>query len=135
LEEYRERDRERRERSEEWRSRERERSGERQAEMRARMEQMFDDQIARTTDPAAQQRIAAIEEYMNYNRELATQMRRAETDEEREAIRAALEANMQTTQDLMRAQQDYMLGEALAGWHGLRWLGRTRSRRTRLGRR
>ena len=109
LEEYRARDREREERSSERRGD----MVEWQNEMINRRTNMFTELIERTDDPAEQQRWADIERQMTLTRELFEQMRNAETDEERAALRETLSANGQTMQNLLKEQQNAVLGRAL----------------------
>lgn len=101
---------------EEWQARraqwEQERS-QRGAEFRERMEGFFDDAIQRAPDAAVQNRLASIKEYSDYSMDLMREMRDAQTDEERDALREELAATWDTTRTLVREQQDYLLKESL----------------------
>lgn len=97
------------ERRERWQQEREERS----QEFRSRMDGFFNDAMQKTTDPAAQQRIAAISEYSNYTMDLFRAMRDAETDEERDQIRQDLSITFDETRSLVREQQDYLISETL----------------------
>ena len=97
------------ERREQWQKEREERS----AEFRGRMEGFFDEAMQKTTDPAAQNRIAAISEYSNYTMDLMRAMRDAETDEERDQIRQDLSITWDETRTLVRDQQDFLISETL----------------------
>jgi hypothetical protein len=116
LQEYRARDRERQERESERDERNAERRedwAEWQTEMLNRRTDMFTDLINRTDDPAEQQRWADIERNMTVGRDLMRDMRDADTDEERAAVRDALRQNYESTQSLLKKQQDAVLERAL----------------------
>ncbi|HIJ73852.1 MAG TPA: hypothetical protein HPP83_07105 [Candidatus Hydrogenedentes bacterium] len=70
------------------------------------------------TDEAARERIAAIEEYGDYAMDLMQQMRAAETDEERAALREELGEVFQTSRALVYEQQEHML-RRVAEQHGI----------------
>lgn len=109
LEAYRERDREREERYADQR-------GERdqwRTEMQDRRTNMFTELIERTEDPAEQQRWADIEKQMSQTRDLFQQMRDAETDEERYAVRGTLGEHFEHTESLLKEQQNAVLQRAL----------------------
>jgi hypothetical protein len=109
LEEYRERDREREER---WDERRDEMENWRE-EMVSRRTNMFTELIERTGDTAEQQRWADIEKAMADSSALRRQMRDAETDEERELVRDAMRQNYETTQSLLKQQQNAVLTREL----------------------
>lgn len=97
------------ERRERWQQEREERS----AEFRERMDGFFAEAMQKTTDPAAQNRIAAINEYTNYSMELMRAMRDAESDEERDQIRQDLSITWDETRNLVRDQQDFLISEAM----------------------
>lgn len=116
LQEYRERDRERQEREaqrDERNAERREEWAEWQTEMLNRRTDMFTDLINRADDPAEQQRWADVERNMTLTRDLMRDMRDADTDEERDAVRDALRQNYESTQSLLKQQQDAVLERAL----------------------
>jgi hypothetical protein len=97
------------ERRERWQQEREERS----REFRSRMDGFFDEAMQKTTDPVAQNRIAAINDYTNYTMDLFREMRNAETDEERDQIRQDLSITFEETRSLVRDQQDYLISETL----------------------
>jgi len=97
------------ERREQWQKEREERS----AEFRGRMEGFFDEAMQKTTDPAARNRIAAINEYSNYTMDLFRAIRDADSDEERDQIRQDLAITFDETRTLVRDQQDYLISETL----------------------
>lgn len=96
-------------RREEWQKEREQRS----QEFRGRMQNFFDEAMQKTTDPAAQNRIAAINEYTNYTMDLFRSMRDASTDEERDQIRQDLAITFDETRSLVRDQQDYLISQTL----------------------
>ncbi|GMW00957.1 MAG: hypothetical protein AMXMBFR84_20940 [Candidatus Hydrogenedentota bacterium] len=87
-------------------------------EFRARMQEgvsnYFQEALAATTDPVAQQHILNIQQQVNANMEMMQNMRNLETDEEREAAREQGRAAWEQTRNLVREYQDHMLGSSLA---------------------
>ena len=100
----------------EWQERraqwEQERS-QRGAEFRDRMDGFFDEAIQQAPDATVQNRLSSIKEYTDYSMDLMREMREAETDEERDALRDELSATWDATRTLVREQQDYLLKETL----------------------
>ena len=74
----------------------------------------LDAQAQQSTDPDEQERLAALAEYTAYSVELMQGLREAETDEDREPMREALDEVRQATRDLVREQRMHMLREAAA---------------------
>ncbi len=96
-------------RREEWRAE----RDERVADFRERMQGYFDEAMQQAPDAAVKNRIAAINEYSDYTMDLMREMRTAETEEERQAIREELGATWEASRALVREQQDYLLKETL----------------------
>ncbi len=109
LEEYRERDREREDRFADRRGQ----MQEWQNEMVDRRVNKFTELIERSNDPVEQQRWADIEKQMTLAQDLFRQMRDAETDEQRFAVRGEIGENFEVTQSLLKEQQNAVLGRAL----------------------
>jgi len=105
-----ENDPERAARMEEWRQ-EREQRG---AEMRQRIEEFMANEMQNATDKATQDRLAAMNEYSQGMMDLFQQMRDAQTDEERDAIRAQLQENGNAARELVREHQDHLMRQSLA---------------------
>ena len=80
-------------------------------EMRERTTAFFEESLANSTDPVEQERLLAMEEYMGVMMDLRGQMRDAETEEEEDALRAAMEENGVAMRELVDEQQQYMLGK------------------------
>lgn len=93
-----------------WRQ-EREQRG---AEMRDRMRQFMDEQIMNAPDKATQERLASISANGEAMMDLFQQMRDAETDEERDAIREEIRTAGESTRQLVREQQDYLMRQSLS---------------------
>ena len=110
LESYRARDREREERF----ANDRGRREEWEADRLGRRTDRFTELIERTNDPAEQQRWADIERQMSQTRDLFQQMRTAETDEERYAVRGELGEHFDAIESMLEDQQDSVLQRALA---------------------
>ncbi|MDZ4861653.1 MAG: hypothetical protein SGI88_21990 [Candidatus Hydrogenedentes bacterium] len=104
-----ENDPERQARMEEWRQ-EREQRG---AEMRQRMDEFMANEIQNAPDKATQDRLAAMNDYSQGMMDLFQQMRDAETDEERDAIRAQLQENGTAARELVREHQDQLMRQSL----------------------
>jgi hypothetical protein len=102
-------DPERAARIEQWRQE----RAQRAQEFRERMQEFFDTQIQQAPDKPTQERLAAIREYSEYTMDLFRQMREAQTDEERDAIREELSTAGETARSLVREQQDYVLRQSL----------------------
>jgi hypothetical protein len=73
--------------------------------MREHIRTMLDDRRARSTDPAEQERIAALMEYTDYLSGLRQQMRNAETEEERDDLRAEFFTAIQDVRQIMEQQR------------------------------
>lgn len=87
-------------------------------QFREQMATTLAEETERQTDPVAKQRVASINEYAQAVGDLWTQMREAETDEEREAIRQTIDQNREVLTGLVRDQQDYMLRQ-VASQYGI----------------
>ncbi len=72
------------------------------------------EQIAKSTDPAERERLAAISEYTDAMFESFDAMRNAETDEDRDAIRQAMMENGAVYRDLLQEQQVSMTQDLVA---------------------
>ena len=83
------------------------------AEMRDRMRTFMEEQIQNAPDKATQDRLASISEYGENMMDLFQQMRDAQTDEERDALRDQLRENGTATRQLVNEQQDYLMRESL----------------------
>jgi cell division protein FtsB/Fe-S cluster assembly iron-binding protein IscA len=88
------------------------------AQMRERANEMARNEMAKWNDPVAQQRISTINEQTQYMMDLRMQMREAQTDEEREALRTAMDQTRDTIRALTEEQQDYALRQ-LASQFGI----------------
>ncbi len=102
-------DAEREARIAQWRQ-EREQRG---AEMRDRLRTFMDEQIQNAPDKATQDRLASISAYSETMMDLFQQMRDAQTDEDRDAIRAQLQENGTVARQLVKEQQDFMMRDSL----------------------
>ena len=78
---------------------------------RDRISDVMNQELAKATDRASQERIAAIEEQGQTMMDLMQQMREAQTDEEREEVRAAMDASREAMTGLMKDQQNAMLSD------------------------
>lgn len=83
------------------------------AEMRDRLRTFMDEQIQNAPDKATQDRLASINAYSETMMDLFQQMREAQTDEERDALRAQLQENGTVARQLVKEQQDFMMRESL----------------------
>lgn len=82
-----------------------------QARMEEEYNAFIDTALETTSDAVAQERIAALAEYPRYLRELQREMRSAESDEDRAALREEyLEARAEA-REMIREQQNHMLRE------------------------
>lgn len=104
-----ENDPEREARMEQWRQ-EREQRG---AEMRQRMEEFMANEIQNAPDKITQDRLASMNEYSRSMMDMFQQMRDAETDEDRDAIRAQLQETGSAARELVREHQDYLMRQSL----------------------
>ncbi len=75
------------------------------------MYRMLDEELAKTNDPAAQERIYAIGEYTEYFFNIGERMRQAESDEERQAIREEMGQAMREMGSLVDEHQQYTLNQ------------------------
>jgi len=88
------------------------------ARARTRASEVLVEQIALTTDPDAQRRLATMAQYVDDMFELGSQMRNSEDEEEREALREAMGQTRDALETLGREQRDYMVRE-LASQYGI----------------
>ncbi len=88
------------------------------AQIRERSMGFLQDRIDSTTDPVVQDRLAAIGDYLDYMMDLGAQMREAETEEERDALRESMGQTRDEFQTLVRQQQEFMARE-LAEEYGI----------------
>jgi hypothetical protein len=109
LEAYRARDREREERF----ANDRGRREDWEADRIGRRTDRFTELIDRTNDPVEQQRWADIERQMSETRDLFQQMRNAETDDERYAVRGELGDHFDSIESMLKEQQNAVLQRAL----------------------
>jgi hypothetical protein len=72
---------------------------------------LLDEELAKTNDPAAQQRIYAMGEYTDYFFNIGERMRQAESDEERQAIREEMGQSMREMGRLVNDHQQHMLNQ------------------------
>ncbi|MCC6795451.1 MAG: hypothetical protein IT366_10055 [Candidatus Hydrogenedentes bacterium] len=103
-------DAEREARMAQWRE-EREQRG---AEMRDRMRQFMDEQIVNAPDKATQERLKTISANGEAMMDMFQQMRDAQTDEERDAIRDEMRTIGESTRALVTEQQDYLMRQSLS---------------------
>lgn len=102
------RDRERRrEEREQW-------SEERAAQFRAQVDQFYEDALASADTPEAQERITSIRDMSQQMMDLRQQIRAAEDDTTRDALREEMDALREEMRPLVRDQQDYLLQQAAA---------------------
>ncbi len=71
--------------------------------------QMLDEQLMKTNDPVAQERIYALGEYTDYFFNMGERMRQAQSDEERQEMRQEFGQAMREVNSLMEDQRQYML--------------------------
>ncbi|MBM3288849.1 MAG: hypothetical protein FJY92_01735 [Candidatus Hydrogenedentes bacterium] len=102
-------DAEREARIAQWRE-EREQRG---AEMRDRLRSFIDEQIQNAPDKTTQDRLTSISANGEAMMDLFQQMREAQTDEERDAVRDELRTTGDATRQLVQEQQDYLMRESL----------------------
>ena len=86
----------------------------RSADMRDRMRSFMDEQIQNAPDKASQDRLSTISANGEQMMELFQQMRDAQTDDERNAIRDQIRATGEATRPLVQEQQDSMMRQTLA---------------------
>lgn len=72
---------------------------------------MLDEELMKTDDPAAQERIYALGEYTDFFFDIGERMSQAENDEERRAIREEAGRAMREAGQLMEEQRQHMLRE------------------------
>ena len=72
---------------------------------------MLDEELAKTNDPAAQERIYAMGEYTDYFFNIGERMRQAESDEERQVIRDEMGQAMRDMRRLVNDHQQHMLNQ------------------------
>lgn len=80
-------------------------------EFRTRSTAFFEDSIANASTPEEQARIQSMQEYMTAMQDLRSQLSEAETEEEAEAIRAAMRENGDTMRSMVEEQKAYMLNQ------------------------
>lgn len=103
-------DAEREARMAQWRE-EREQRG---AEMRDRIQQFMDEQIQNAPDKATQDRLASISANGQAMMDMFQQMRDAQTDEERDALREEMRTLGESTRALVTEQQDVLMRQSLS---------------------
>lgn len=103
-------DAEREARMAQWRE-EREQRG---AEMRDRMRQYMDEQIQNAPDKATQERLSTIAANGEAMMDMFQQMRDAQSDEERDAIRDEMRTLGESTRALVTEQQDFLMRQSLS---------------------
>lgn len=79
------------------------------ARMQESMGEFFDEEFAKSADPATQERLAAIEEYSQFFIDARQRMRDAQTDEAREALQQELADARGEMQALIQEQRASML--------------------------
>lgn len=82
--------------------------------MRERFRETMDAEIQEAADPVAQERLGMISIYAEDVMDLRGQLRAAETDEEREDLRIALEETATALRGLVQEHQDYKLRQFAA---------------------
>ncbi len=80
-----------------------------------RTRNMFDELIASMDDPAAAERLDALMEWREYQRELGREMRGVESDEERAALFGEMRDARQNAQQILTDQQDSLLNSFAEG--------------------
>ncbi len=110
------------ERDSQWSEEEREARRTRMREwMDQRRESVYafmDVEMERAEDETARARITSLQEYYEFTVEVMRDLRNAQSDEEREALRASLADAMETSRELLNEQQDHML-RRIASEHGI----------------
>ena len=87
-------------------------------ELRQRTREAMQTAIGKDADRTTQDRVAALDEYFDYTMDLAQQMREAQSDEERQALRDELGEAMRTSREIVTEQQDHMLRQ-IASQNGI----------------
>lgn len=82
---------------------------ERRQSFEDRLNQMLTAQVAQMNDPAAGDRLDALMEWRDYQQDLRQQLRDAQTDEERNAVLAAMDEARQNARQLLLDQQNALL--------------------------
>jgi len=80
-----------------------------------RTREMFDQLVAAMDDPAAAERLDALMEWREYQRELGREMRGVESDEERSALFGEMRDARQNAQQILTDQQDSLLNSFAEG--------------------
>ena len=88
------------------------------ARMQENMANFFTGELEKSNTPEMQERLVTLEQKTQEMMDLRSQMRAAETDEEREALGAAFGETMSAAREIMQEQQDDMLG-AIANQFGI----------------
>lgn len=88
------------------------------ARMQDNMANFFTGELEKSSTPAMQERLVALEQKTQEMMDLRNQMRAAETDEEREALGQAFGETMTAAREIMQEQQADMLG-AIASQFGI----------------
>lgn len=82
------------------------------SQMRTRMLDYLNSRYEMSDDPAEQERLAALSQYVDYFSDMRTRRRQAETDEEREALRGELFENIEQMHTLIDEQRRHILSDA-----------------------
>lgn len=88
------------------------------ARMQENMANFFTGELEKSSTPEMQERLVALEQKTQEMMDIRSQMRAAETDEEREALGAAFGETMTAAREIMQEQQADMLG-AIANQFGI----------------
>lgn len=88
------------------------------ARMQENMANFFTGELEKSSTPEMQERLVALEQKTQEMMDLRSQMRAAETDEERDALGVAFGETMSAAREIMQEQQDDMLG-AIANQFGI----------------
>lgn len=86
--------------------------------MQENMSNFFTGELEKSSTPEMQERLVALEQKTQEMMDLRSQMRAAQTDEEREALGQAFGESMSAAREIMEAQQGDMLG-AIANQFGI----------------
>lgn len=86
--------------------------------MQENMSNFFTGEMEKSSTPEMQERLVALEQKTQEMMDLRSQMRAAQTDEEREALGQAFGETMSAAREIMQAQQGDMLG-AIANQFGI----------------
>lgn len=79
------------------------------AAARERMAAFMDDSISNAKNKSEQERLTSLRDNVNYLAQLSDQLHNAQTDEDKEAYRQAIQATRDNVRNLVRDQQDAMM--------------------------